>query len=97
MRSWLVYSQQNNAVFCFACKLFSLKAIKLTAEGHSDWSNINSSLRSHECSSDHAQCMFKWRELDMRLQTYDKRPPGTDIAGGRKKEGGEMFSNAYLK
>ncbi|XDV34378.1 hypothetical protein PO909_004542 [Leuciscus waleckii] len=69
MRSWLVYSQQNNAVFCFACKLFSLKAIKLTAEGHSDWSNINSSLRSHECSSDHAQCMFKWRELDMRLQT----------------------------
>lgn len=36
MRSWLVYSQQNNAVFCFACKLFSLKAIKLTAEGHSD-------------------------------------------------------------
>lgn len=40
-RSWLVYSEQNNAVFCFACKLFSLKAIKLTTVGHSDWSNIN--------------------------------------------------------
>ena len=69
MRSWLVYSQQSNAVFCFACKLFSLKPIKLTAdEGYSDWSNINSRLKSRECSSDHAQCMFKWRELDMRLQ-----------------------------
>ncbi|XP_063754676.1 uncharacterized protein LOC134874557 [Eleginops maclovinus] len=68
-RSWLVYSKQNNAAFCFACKLFSLKAIKLTAEGNGDWSNINNNLISHECSSDHAQCMFKWRELDTRLQT----------------------------
>ena len=56
-------------MFCCACKLFSLKPIKLTAdEGYSHWSNINRRLKSHECSSDHAQCMFKWRELDMRLQ-----------------------------
>lgn len=67
-RSWVVYSPQNNAVFCFACKLFSTKDIKLTAEGHSDWSNINTSLRGHECSQDHTQCMLKWRELDTRLK-----------------------------
>lgn len=66
-RSWVVYSSQNNAVFCFACKLFSTKCIKLTAEGHSDWSNINTSLRGHESSQDHTQCMLKWRELDTRL------------------------------
>ena len=30
-RSWVVYSPQNNAVICFACKLFSVKDIKLRA------------------------------------------------------------------
>ncbi|KAM4534234.1 zinc finger MYM-type protein 1-like [Odontesthes bonariensis] len=67
-RSWVVYSPQNNAVICFACKLFSVKDIKLTAEGHSDWSNINTSLRGHECSPNHTQCMVKWRELGTRLK-----------------------------
>ncbi|XP_039866244.1 zinc finger MYM-type protein 1-like [Simochromis diagramma] len=67
-RSWLVYSPQNNAVFCFACKLFSVKDIKLSTEGFSDWSNINIRLRGHECSQDHIQCMLKWRELDTRLK-----------------------------
>lgn len=67
-RSWLVYSEQKNAVFCFACKLFSSEAIKLTSEGHSDWSNINNSLRTHEKSSEHTKCMLSWRELDTRLK-----------------------------
>lgn len=58
-RSWLLYSPQNNAVFCFVCKLFSTKDIKLTADGYSDWSNINTSLRGHKWSQDHTQCMLK--------------------------------------
>ncbi|KAL6470600.1 hypothetical protein MHYP_G00217190 [Metynnis hypsauchen] len=64
----MIYSPQNNAVFCFPCKLFGSKSIKLTETGYSDWSNINTCLRSHECSSDHTKCMLKWRELDMRLR-----------------------------
>ncbi len=53
---------------CFACKLFSSKARKLTTEGHSDWSNINSSLRGHECSPDHTQSLLQLRELDIHLK-----------------------------
>nr|XP_055051180.1 zinc finger MYM-type protein 1-like [Misgurnus anguillicaudatus] len=74
-RSWLSYSVKNNSVFCFCCKLFSLKAIKIVTEGVSDWSNITSILTSHESSSDHSKNMIKWRELDVRLkqgQTIDK-------------------------
>uniref|UniRef100_A0A667XPW6 TTF-type domain-containing protein n=1 Tax=Myripristis murdjan TaxID=586833 RepID=A0A667XPW6_9TELE len=67
-RSWLVYSAKNNAVFCFACKLFGSKIIKLTETGYGDWSNINICLRSHEGSPDHVKCMLKWKELDMRLK-----------------------------
>ena len=50
-KSWEVgLFTRNRTMLCllrFACKLFSLKATKLTAEGHSDWSFINSSLRGH--------------------------------------------------
>lgn len=67
-RNWVVYSEQKNAVFCFACKLFGQKSMKIATEGVTDWSNINSTLKSHENSSDHTQCMLKWKELDMRLK-----------------------------
>ena len=67
-RSWLVYSPKNNTVFCFACKLFGSKSIKLTETGYGDWSNINICLRSHEGNPDHTKCILKWRELDMRLR-----------------------------
>lgn len=67
-RSWLVYSKQNNSVFCFACKLFSAKDVKLTTEGLSDWSNINAALKSHENNPEHTKSMLQWRELETRLR-----------------------------
>ena len=48
--------------------LFSHRRLRCVEGKTVIWSNINRRLKSHECSSDHAQCMFKWRELDMRLQ-----------------------------
>ena len=67
-RSWLVYSKQNNSVFCFACKLFSGKDVKLTTEGFGDWSNISSALKSHDNNPHHTKSMLKWRELETRLR-----------------------------
>lgn len=67
-RSWLVYSIENNAVFCFCCKLFSNRKILLSsAEGCSDWKNIGQKLKEHDTSSDHVNCMQAWRTLAVHL------------------------------
>lgn len=75
-RSWLSYSEVNDAVFCYSCKLFSTQVIKLIKGGLNDWKNIHTILRSHENSSEHISTMQKWRELELRSttgQTRDQR------------------------
>ncbi|XP_061896529.1 zinc finger MYM-type protein 5-like isoform X2 [Entelurus aequoreus] len=44
-RSWLTYSRCKDAVYCFCCKLFSKKSLKLAAEGQRDWVNIGALLK----------------------------------------------------
>ncbi|XP_047129453.1 zinc finger MYM-type protein 5-like [Hydra vulgaris] len=70
-RSWLLYSVLKDSVFCFCCKLFSMKAIgisSLTHTGSSDWKNMAAILSSHEKSPEHLQNYQKWKELHQRLQ-----------------------------
>ena len=69
-RSWLLYSVLKDSVFCFCCKLFSLKAIgisSLTHTGSNDWKNMSAILSSHEKSPEHLQNYQKWKELKQRL------------------------------
>ena len=74
-RSWLVYSERNNSLFCFCCKLFSKKKINLANSGVTDWKHASSLLTSHDTSPEHQDCMKTWKELAMRIkkgETIDK-------------------------
>ncbi|XP_061833354.1 zinc finger MYM-type protein 5-like [Nerophis lumbriciformis] len=66
-RSWLTYSRSKDAVYCFCCKLFSKKSLKLAAEEQRDWVNIGALLKQPENSEDHCSNMVKWKEFALRL------------------------------
>nr|XP_047144742.1 zinc finger MYM-type protein 1-like [Hydra vulgaris] len=67
-RTWLVYSQKANKVFCFCCKLFCLNPIILAQNGGNDWRHISRILKRHEKSLDHFNCYSKWVDLKNRFQ-----------------------------
>lgn len=78
-RSWLTYSRSKDAVYCFCCKLFSKKSIKLATDGQQDWVNIGALLKQHEKSEDHCSNMVKWKEFSLRLskgKTIDETEMG---------------------
>ena len=54
-RRQLVYSKNLDKVYCFCCKLFSLKSSTslLVNEGTRDWKNLGYKLKSHETSHEH--------------------------------------------
>ncbi|KAK0131768.1 Zinc finger MYM-type protein 1 [Merluccius polli] len=75
-RSWLIYSMDNNSLFCFCCKLFSKKFIHLTSSGMANWKHASAYLTSHESSSEHLNCIKAWKKLAVRLrsgETIDKQ------------------------
>ena len=49
-----MYSKELDKVFCFCCKLFSLKSstTQLVNEGCGDWKNLSAKLKSHETSDE---------------------------------------------
>ncbi|XP_047137607.2 zinc finger MYM-type protein 1-like [Hydra vulgaris] len=96
-RSWLLYSVLKDSVFCFCCKLFSMKAIgisSLTHTGSSDWKNMAAILSSHEKSPEHLQnSNQKWKELHQRLQ----RDSTIDAEILRKMKNEEKYWQQILK
>ncbi|XP_047132433.2 zinc finger MYM-type protein 1-like [Hydra vulgaris] len=95
-RSWLLYSVLKDSVFCFCCKLFSMKAIgisSLTHTGSSDWKNMAAILSSHEKSPEHLQNYQKWKELHQRLQ----RDSTIDAEILRKMKNEEKYWQQILK
>lgn len=70
-RSWLVYSEKNDCVLCFCCRLFGNreKATQLSADGFNYWKNLSAHLRQHERSAEHITNMDAWRNLSQKLQT----------------------------
>ncbi|XP_042415429.1 zinc finger MYM-type protein 1-like [Zingiber officinale] len=78
-RRWLVYSISLDKIFCFCCKLFKTEQMmsrmgNLGNDGYKDWRNIHRSLKQHEASRDHMDCMIAWVESEKRLkknQTID--------------------------
>lgn len=66
-RRWLLYSEKNDAIFCFACKLFGSLQMLLTT-GYSDWKHVSARLTEDEGSKNHKENMMKWLELELRLR-----------------------------
>jgi hypothetical protein len=55
-RQWLLYSTSKNAIFCFACLLFSNNDIRKSAfsnNGFKDWKHLMPSVAEHENSKNH--------------------------------------------
>ena len=69
-RSWLVYSQSSDAVFCFCCTLFCKRNHSLTDRGFRMWERLTLTLQDHEKSNAHRSHMDSWRELEMRVKTH---------------------------
>lgn len=63
-RNWLVYSKNNNAVYCFPCKLFSRNSIALTTTGFSDWNHLTRHLKEHETSACHMMQYKCWKTFE---------------------------------
>ncbi|XP_046492925.1 zinc finger MYM-type protein 1-like [Neodiprion pinetum] len=68
-RSWLIYSETKDSVYCFCCKLFGFRNIptQLQSTGFRSWRHLQDSLNSHEKSKMHVECMTDWKELKVRL------------------------------
>jgi hypothetical protein len=67
-RPWLLYSIQNDSVYCFCCFLFGDQSITWKKEGYSDWKNVHRYLEQYEKSAGHMKAFVKWRELDQKLK-----------------------------
>ncbi|XP_030047652.1 uncharacterized protein LOC115461718 [Microcaecilia unicolor] len=65
--SFLEYSQQLDAVFCFPCRHFSgsrvLKDSAFTEKGVRDWKNLKKKLQKHVDSGVHKQSSERWHSL----------------------------------
>lgn len=70
-RPWLLYSKQKNVLFCFPCVLFSIEKnqhFSSISLGFNNWKKLNPKISDHEKSLLHRECIFKWKELEKRLQ-----------------------------
>ncbi|KOC70417.1 Zinc finger MYM-type protein 5, partial [Habropoda laboriosa] len=67
-RSYLVYSETFNSVFCYYCKLFGECNSQLTNEyGCNDWEHLSHTLKRHELSSARIKNGSKYSKLKMSL------------------------------
>ncbi|XP_023762714.2 uncharacterized protein LOC111911155 [Lactuca sativa] len=76
-REWLVYSKEQDRVFCFCCKVFrkGISKGKLDGEGYADWHHVTTRVKEHEFSLDHFTNRSKWFDMRKRLnlnETIDK-------------------------
>jgi len=68
-RSWLVYSNVKDSVYCFCCILFSENRNQSTRflNGYNNWRKLTDIIKGHEVSSCHIKSFIDWQELLKRL------------------------------
>lgn len=72
--SWLEYSKEKNAAFCYACRQFGLGNTNdvFTTTGYDNWHSALSKgkgLKKHECTEFHKNSMLSWAEKTSRINT----------------------------
>lgn len=67
-RSWLVYSERIDSIFCFCCVLFDERRTKLSTPGcgYKDWGHVHNDLVSHEKTPNHKIAFDSWKQLRNR-------------------------------
>ena len=83
-RDWLAWSDKQQALFCFPCRLFSsaihshsAKSCLASKDGwpkSKGWKKLYNILHEHQSSSHHSACYAKWR----MLQFSQKQAVGID-------------------
>ncbi|XP_050507978.1 zinc finger MYM-type protein 5-like [Diabrotica virgifera virgifera] len=68
LRTWLLYSQSLDSVFCFCCKIFATPESSNFTEGFQDWGNLSKALHRHETSRNHMKNFLKWKDLERELK-----------------------------
>ncbi|XP_023230855.1 zinc finger MYM-type protein 5-like [Centruroides sculpturatus] len=69
-RKWILYSINQNAVFCFSCMLFGHKSHNLSdpqKEFH-DWRHLHPVIPLHENSPEHRNSYVKWKVMEKNLK-----------------------------
>lgn len=90
LRQWLLYSQSEDALFCFPCLLFGKGQHGKTPpfvdinKGFKDWKHLNPLIYTHENASSHRLCCMEWKELQKRLKL--KKPLDAEIQQNIQKE-----------
>ena len=90
-RNWLVYSQINDAVFCFCCKLMceNKKALEINAlvnqKGFRNWGNLSYTLKTHEKSSLHSENQLKLDMLTLGLTHKNTIDQETQLCNDNEK------------
>lgn len=72
-RTWLEYSVEKGAAFCFPCRHFKIssKDCTYTKEGYSNWRHAldkHKGFKKHEISHSHVEAMVIWQERKMRIE-----------------------------
>ncbi|KAL4104364.1 hypothetical protein QTP88_019665 [Uroleucon formosanum] len=65
----MMYSEPNEAIFCFCCILFGIKSSALTdpKQSYTNWKKMER-LKEHENSSDHVKYFLKWKIFEKKLK-----------------------------
>ena len=72
-RPWLEYSQKANAIFCYACRAFSVAGSESTwtSLGFSNWKiamEMKKGIKLHEASKSHLDSMVQWTDYQNSIR-----------------------------
>ena len=68
LRSWLVYSESQDRIYCVVCKLFS-KRSNAFISGFNQWTRLTAECRDHERTLFHFNAMHRFEECMRALET----------------------------
>lgn len=86
---FLVYSEEEHAVYCFSCKLFNSSRGSLSGCGYRDWQGLTNVLSNYELSRNHITKMCKWKELCESIIKFKTDGPGNMTKlWSKQKDGG---------
>lgn len=85
--SWLEYSVQMDAAFCFACRFFVCNPdLSFASSGFKDWKHATGQkgmLNVHSNSKSHTEAMASWQEYKKRMQTDESVSCQLDRVGSK--------------